>query len=71
MHVVRVDFKIDNLMIACVVFELINECRCCLCCLNGNVALNGGKWTQFEYVLYFAHKLFDQMPQWKLFWLFS
>jgi len=32
--VVRVDFKIDNLMIACVVYELINECSYCLCCLN-------------------------------------
>jgi len=34
LHVVRVDVGIDNLMIACVVYELINECSCCLCCLN-------------------------------------
>jgi len=27
--VVRVDVGIDNLMIACVVYELINECSCC------------------------------------------
>jgi len=32
--VVRVDFKIDNLMIACVVYELINECSSGIYCLN-------------------------------------
>jgi len=32
--VVRVDFKIDNLMVAYVVYELINERSSCLCCLN-------------------------------------
>jgi len=34
LHVVRVDFEIDNLMIVCIVYELINECSCCLRCLN-------------------------------------
>ena len=29
LHLVRVDVGIDNLMIACVVYELINECSCC------------------------------------------
>jgi len=31
---------------------------------NDNVVLNGGKWTHFEYVWYFAHKVFDKMSQW-------
>ena len=35
--------------------------------LEYNVVLNGAKWTQFEYV----HKVFDKMPQWQLYWLFS
>ena len=26
---VMVDFEIDNLIIVCVVYELINECSCC------------------------------------------
>jgi len=39
--------------------------------LEYNVVLNGGQRTHFEYVWYFAHKLFDKMPQWKLYWLFS
>ena len=30
---------------------------------NDNVVSNGAKWTQFEYVWYFAHKVFDKMPR--------
>jgi len=30
-----------------------------------------GQRTHFEYVWYFAYKVFDKMPQWKLYWLFS
>jgi len=29
LHVIRVDVGIDNLTIACVVYELINEYSCC------------------------------------------
>ena len=34
---------------------------------NDNVVLNGGKWTHFEYVWYFAHKVFDKMSQWQFY----
>jgi len=39
--------------------------------LEYNVVLNGCKRKHFEYVWYFAHKVFDKMPQWELNWLLS
>jgi len=30
-----------------------------------NVVLNGAKWTQFKYVWYFAHTVFDNCSWWK------